>query len=266
MNALVAGLVVATSGCGTIINGRTQRISVTTEPAGAWAKVGSQKITTPGELELPRRELHTIQIGKDGYQPSRVDLSKRISPCFFGNIPLCGIILAPLGMLVDDNSGGCYVNEPTHIDVALRNLPPGVTLAQLFDAAPHPMPETKVDDLFTPCAMSGRARICVLRPGALGNKTRADLRIGDGDITIGTMTIGSYLCWNRSPATTTIKASNGDAEYALDLQVLAGHTYFVQVSVKIGGRFSLAPIDANQASLLLQNCTPVPSDQYIPVQ
>jgi uncharacterized protein YceK len=42
------------SGCATVIHGTRQNVRVETDPPGATASAGGQKITTPGVLTLKR--------------------------------------------------------------------------------------------------------------------------------------------------------------------------------------------------------------------
>lgn len=66
--ALALSLCLVT-GCATVFRGTTQKIEVFTEPHGAVATAGDQKITTPGVLRLPRNAKVTeVRIEKAGFE------------------------------------------------------------------------------------------------------------------------------------------------------------------------------------------------------
>ncbi|HSI35536.1 MAG: PEGA domain-containing protein [Phycisphaerae bacterium] len=63
-----AVLLVAGSGCATL-RGDSQKVKFETDPSGAEVVVdGKDKVTTPGELTLKRRETHNVEVRKDGYK------------------------------------------------------------------------------------------------------------------------------------------------------------------------------------------------------
>ena len=67
-------------GCATIVHGTQQDVSVVSDPPGAIASAGSQRILTPGILSLPRkaREIE-VKGEKEGYVTRRVRLSRETS-------------------------------------------------------------------------------------------------------------------------------------------------------------------------------------------
>lgn len=67
-------------GCATVIHGTHQDVRVETDPPGATATVGDQKITTPGVLKLKRKEKALeIVVEKEGYETRRVALARKDS-------------------------------------------------------------------------------------------------------------------------------------------------------------------------------------------
>ena len=68
------------SGCATIINGKTQKIEVTSKPPGAVVEVGGLPAgTTPLKIEVPRNKDHTVFILKEGYRPNITKLKRSLS-------------------------------------------------------------------------------------------------------------------------------------------------------------------------------------------
>jgi len=114
-------------GCATIINGKKQTITINTEPAGATARVRGQAqgVKTPGTVTVNRSDLITLVISREGYTTKQVNLDRERSPWFWGNLPLCAVIFAPLGMAVDGISGGGSVHKPSIVNLALEARRPG---------------------------------------------------------------------------------------------------------------------------------------------
>lgn len=64
-SAPAAALIAAAAGCATMANGTTQRIPVTSEPAGAQVFVdGRAAGTTPVQVTVSRRSGHEIRVEK----------------------------------------------------------------------------------------------------------------------------------------------------------------------------------------------------------
>ncbi len=115
------------SGCATIINGTTQKISVSSDPSGAnFAVVGENtNFTTPCQVELSRKSDHILKFQKKGYYSATVDVRHVISGAVAGNILAGGLI----GWGVDAASGGQYRLVPDAINVTLKpELQPPATL------------------------------------------------------------------------------------------------------------------------------------------
>jgi hypothetical protein len=92
----------ALSGCGTIVNGTTEKIQLSSAPDGAQATIdGTQTVTTPTTVELSRDDEHTIIFHKDGYQDDTEKLTSSASGWIWGNILVGGVV----GAVVDAESG-----------------------------------------------------------------------------------------------------------------------------------------------------------------
>jgi len=76
----LCALLLLTGGCATVFHDTRQKIEVFTDPPGATATAGDQRVTTPGVLRLPRKAKSTeIRIEKEGYAPRSVILQRRVS-------------------------------------------------------------------------------------------------------------------------------------------------------------------------------------------
>jgi len=136
--ALVTGALMLSS-CATIVNGRTQPVTVMSEPPGAQVKIDNIPVgTTPTTMELKRGDVHQVTIEKDGYVLDNEAVSQSTSGWFAGNILLGGIV----GMIVDYSTGAMYNLNPTNISPALvkaaEPATPPLAAAQPA-AAPSPL-------------------------------------------------------------------------------------------------------------------------------
>lgn len=108
------------TGCGSIINGTTQKVAVTSTPDSAQAvAVGGERTcecVTPCTLVLKRKFSHTVTVSKDGYKPQSVGLTSTTSGAVAGNILAGGLI----GWGVDAASGGDSKLVPEAISVTLE--------------------------------------------------------------------------------------------------------------------------------------------------
>jgi hypothetical protein len=146
--ALFLSLVVlASTGCATIINGSTQKVSITSDPSQAAVTIGEVKGTTPMEAELARKTPHVVQITKEGYRPESVKLEQAVSGAVYGNIAAGGLI----GWGVDAATGAQYKLVPDTVHVVLQPNPPALPTA----ATPIPPP---VAPIVVPAAGIGTGR------------------------------------------------------------------------------------------------------------
>jgi hypothetical protein len=102
---LAASLLVAT-GCATIVSGTRQKVYVLSNPPGATASVGTQKVPTPGVLHLPHRSKEIgILLEKPGYGTCRVSLRRKQGSWTFLN--LLGIPAGAAAKAEANKYGGC---------------------------------------------------------------------------------------------------------------------------------------------------------------
>ena len=105
-------------GCATILNGTSQKIPVSSEPAGVTLTVDSKNVyTTPVKLRLERRRDHALVFTKDGYDATTVNVMHVLSESVCCNTLLFG----PLGWVFDIFAGTQYKLVPDKIDVKLKS-------------------------------------------------------------------------------------------------------------------------------------------------
>lgn len=122
MNKYLILSLVLLSSCATIINGPTQRVPLTSFPAGAMVEVdGCYVGHTPLTVSVARNMDHIVTFSKEGYVPQTYQLTHVMSAAVAGNIIAGGLV----GWGVDAVTGSQY----------------------------RVIPETLVADLSAPCGL-----------------------------------------------------------------------------------------------------------------
>jgi hypothetical protein len=106
-------------GCATLVSGKTQGVTIHTDPHDAKIVVDDQESYNGGStVQLSRDKVHTIEVSKEGFAPKRLILETSINPWLLGNL-----IFLPLfwvGFLVDAMSGSASSVDATEtLTVAL---------------------------------------------------------------------------------------------------------------------------------------------------
>jgi uncharacterized protein YceK len=114
---------VVVSGCASIINGSSQKIEVSSLPAGARVMVDTATVgVTPLSVKIQRRSEHTIRVGLAGYEEAELTITSGMSAWVWGNLSFY-VIFAPLGAIVDLISGGVYTFAADRLYVELEKTP-----------------------------------------------------------------------------------------------------------------------------------------------
>ena len=116
LTILILVCVAAVSGCATIVKGKTQTVTVTTEPPGAICTLTRAGETvavvnpTPGSISVEKSsDALTVTCMREGYQDSTGEVGTTFQAMTFGNVIFGGII----GAAVDAGSGAMHEYEPT---------------------------------------------------------------------------------------------------------------------------------------------------------
>ena len=111
-------LILALSGCATILRGTGQGIGIASQPPGAEVVIDNKIYgKTPVSAKLRRKDNHHIVVHLDGYEPYEIVLTRQTSGWVFGNILFC--IGAPIGLAVDAIAGGMYSLSPDQVNAQL---------------------------------------------------------------------------------------------------------------------------------------------------
>lgn len=110
---LVCVFAVLLHGCGTIKNGKTQDLTIQSNPPGALVMIdGIEHGQTPVSVNLSRKDRHTVTVRMQGYQNFQTSLSKKLSGW--------AVLGGPVGLLIDDATGGMYKLSPDRLNVHLE--------------------------------------------------------------------------------------------------------------------------------------------------
>ncbi|MBX2818988.1 MAG: PEGA domain-containing protein [Rhodothermaceae bacterium] len=109
----VSFFVAVLSGCGTIKHGTSQDLMIQSSPSGAMVMVnGKEYGKTPVSVSLSRKTKHTaVTVTMPGYQSFQTALSRKLSGW--------SVLGGPIGLLIDDATGGMYKLSPDQLNVQL---------------------------------------------------------------------------------------------------------------------------------------------------
>ena len=102
--------------CGSIVNGTTQPVCITSNPTNAKVFVDQQFVgQTPLKTKVARKDRHIVRLEANGYQPYEMILDRRMSKWVFGNLVFGGVP----GLAIDAISGGLYKINPNTLHATL---------------------------------------------------------------------------------------------------------------------------------------------------
>jgi hypothetical protein len=128
--AIVVAAALVSSGCASIISGRTATVKIDSRPSDADVvirdKVGKEVLTThtPATVELRRKQgwvwpaKYTATIEKPGYQSQTVPIRSTLNPWVLGNV----IVGGPLGLVVDTATGAGWKPKVASIQPNLEPI------------------------------------------------------------------------------------------------------------------------------------------------
>jgi hypothetical protein len=116
------GALVAISGCSTIVEGKTQTVSINSNVKDADITInGMVAGRTPFTGLIKRGNHTTVTLAKEGYQSKTVTLDSSLEPWFWGNIILGGL----LGSTTDASTGAMYKYAPSTVEIDLEPVAAG---------------------------------------------------------------------------------------------------------------------------------------------
>ena len=117
ISRLLLALALAAPGCATILKGRTDQITVVTDPPGAQVVVnGEPKGLSPVTFAVPSDQSLDIKATRDGYKPEEVSNE----PSERSGYELWDVLGGIIPLLIDRNDGAVMGHETTTTVVHLE--------------------------------------------------------------------------------------------------------------------------------------------------
>ena len=124
--ALFLVVMIIFSGCGTLVHGTSQNISIQSEPEGAKARLSNgYEVVTPDTLTVKRSDDQVITFEKEGYKKKQVMLDRHFNA---GATILGNILWLLVGAAIDLIAGGAWTLKPEAIHVTLEKAEAGPAL------------------------------------------------------------------------------------------------------------------------------------------
>ncbi len=132
--ALLAVFMLMLTACASLINGRTQEVSITSDPPGATVRAVARldrygqkvepsdliSVTTPGRLRLTRVDSYQLVIQKEGYLQQEVRVEHRYS--WWAYLDVVPVLLDL--MVINETLGGLYAFDDIHLTLVPEERPP----------------------------------------------------------------------------------------------------------------------------------------------
>ena len=102
------------SGCATMMTGKTQEVTITSNPPGAIVKINDKEhkatikeLQTPTKVSLSKKSSYIAVIEKPGYESAVVEIGRIAS--FWNFLDVAWFYFIPVPLLYDINTGGFWV-------------------------------------------------------------------------------------------------------------------------------------------------------------
>lgn len=113
-------------GCSSVINGTTQKITITSNVQGAEVMLNGVNLgRTPVTTRVKREKTSHLLVRKDGYKDYSLQVQTKLDPWFWGNIVIGGLV----GSTTDSVTGSTHLIDPDTIFVQMEPISTVVTNA-----------------------------------------------------------------------------------------------------------------------------------------
>jgi len=119
VRAFAVAAACAVTGCGTVLHGPRQAVPVSSDPAGATVQATPATggaVTTPGTLDLERKNSYVLTFTSPGYSPATVNLHNNIGT---GTVVADVLLTGLVGVVVDAATGSWYGLFPENVTATL---------------------------------------------------------------------------------------------------------------------------------------------------
>lgn len=121
VTACILTLLLALSGCATIITGTHQTVYFKSNPPGADIAIDGQAVgKAPMQTSLSRGGSYKVDFKLEGYEPATIQTDFTFNWWMVGNVIFGGLI----GIIVDFVSGAYLWIDPEHVSVTLKAAAP----------------------------------------------------------------------------------------------------------------------------------------------
>lgn len=125
---LPTALSLATSGCASIVSGKTQSVHLTSHPQRAYLEIRGEDDDelvwsgyAPATVRLPRKKGYLVEARLEGHEAAQARIETELNGWFVGNL-LFGIFIIPAGV-IDYATGAMWRLEPDHVSIHLEASP-----------------------------------------------------------------------------------------------------------------------------------------------
>jgi hypothetical protein len=216
--ALIAVAILA-NGCATIISGPSQKLTITSEPSPASVIVNDvAKGETPLTVKVRRRDIQTVNVQREGYEPYELVTDQVLNPWFLGNA------IFPIGVFVDFGTSAAAKVVPSEIHAVLGKK---VTVPRTPELPP-----------FLSVLPRDNAVVCFYRKKKFEG-SMVPCTISEGDNRVGTLTNGSHAHCTATPGRHVYKTTFGSYHSQKEVVVEPGGVYYIRT--ELGGVLTLMP-------------------------
>lgn len=106
------------SGCATMFSGSSEPVTFNSTPDNATISINGVAMgKTPATITLKRKPDQVVEFTKEGYQPTKAQITTQMNPWIFANVLWCW--LCPLSTTTDYSTGAAYEYSPNRFYVTL---------------------------------------------------------------------------------------------------------------------------------------------------
>lgn len=111
------GVIFLTQSCSSIINGTTQKVTVTSNVQGAEVTLNGAALgRTPVTTRVKREKTSLLIVRKEGYKDYQQQLNTKLDPWFWGNVLIGGLV----GSTTDSVTGATHLIDPETIFIQME--------------------------------------------------------------------------------------------------------------------------------------------------
>ena len=131
LTACILIMALLLNGCGAIMHGTRQDVTINSSPSEAKVYVNGEERTTPAQYNLKRKHNYLIKVSKEGYETAEVMVSHKLDWTAWADLLVWGII----PIFYDLGSGAAWKLTPEEINVSLSRTEHSSLLPEKIDVS-----------------------------------------------------------------------------------------------------------------------------------